>query len=481
MKRWLRRGLVAGVVGALAAAALGLAVVDHLGLAPRVLGPYIAQRASGHNRYIVAFGNNVARALLLADRGDPTGPVRLPPNSGAQARPAGQPAAAGGVDVDSADGLRDALKAAAPGDVITLKPGTYRFDGKGIDVNRPGRAGAVIVVRAAQPDTVHLEFNMLEGFVVSAPYWRFENLDISGACPGDDDCEHAFHIVGGASHFEGVNNTIRDFNAHYKINGADGRFPDDGLIDHNTLGATHARATTKPVTPIDLVAASGWTMRANVITDFVKTEGNDVSYGAFVKGGGSRNVFERNVIWCEQRLLGHAGQRIGLSLGGGGTGTEFCRDGRCITEQDGGVLRANLIVGCSDVGIYLNGAAASKIIDNTLIDTGGIDVRYPTSSAQLDGNIVDGRILAREGGALHLGDNLATPLWRIYVGSHPARRLFATPLEGDFSWRAGTPPRRDEADTIERPAQAPDLCGKPRTAPAVYGAFAQIADCQRPR
>jgi len=474
-RRLVRRSLLAaGVVAVLVAAALP-AIVDRVGVAPRTLAPYIEKRTSGHNPVIVGAGRRAAATLMALDRG-PAGvpPPRLAPGAGAQSRPAGQDA--GGIQVATPDALRAALKEAAPGDVITLAPGTYRFQGKGIGIARAGRADARIVVRAAQPGTVHIELETLEGFVVGAPYWRFENLDIRGVCPADDDCEHAFHVVGGGHHFESVNNTIRDFNAHIKINGEGGRYPDDGLIDHTTLAATHVRATTKPVTPIDLVTASGWTVRANVITDFVKRDGNEVSYGAFAKGGGKDNVFERNVVWCEQTLRGEPGQRIGLSLGGGGTGRQLCRGGRCITEQEGGVVRANLIVGCSDVGIYLNSAAASKVVDNTLVDTSGIDVRYPTSSAVVDGNLVDGPIRARDGAIVHLGDNRATPLWRAYVGSHPVRSLFRAPETGDFSWRDG-PPLRDETDMEGRPADALDLCGTRRAAPAVYGAFARFTDC----
>lgn len=470
-----RRGLlVAAGLAVLVGAALA-AIVDHVGVAPRTLAPYIVKRTSGHNPFIVGASRRAAAMLVALDRGAAgAAPPRLSLNVGAQPRPAGQDA--GGIQVATPDALRAALKDAAPGGVITLAPGTYRFQGKGIGIARAGRADARIVVRAAQPGTVHIELETLEGFVVGAPYWRFENLDIRGVCPADDDCEHAFHVVGAGHHFESVNNTIRDFNAHIKINGLDGRYPDDGLIDHTTLAASHVRATTKPVTPIDLVTASGWTVRANVITDFVKRDGNGVSYGAFAKGGGKDNVFERNVVWCEQTLRGQPGQRIGLSLGGGGTGREFCRDGRCITEQENGVVRANLIVGCSDVGIYLNGAAASKVVDNTLVDTSGIDVRYPTSSAVVDGNLVDGPIRARDGGILHLGDNRATPLWRAYAGSHPVRSLFRAPETGDFSWRDG-PPLRDDADMEGRPADALDLCGKRRTTPAAYGAFARFTDC----
>lgn len=470
-----RRGLLAAGVLAIVSGGVLLAAIDHVGRAPRTLAPYIEKRSSGHNPLIENTGRRVAAILTSLDRGSAdVPPAQLALVAGARPQPVGQDGA--GIQVATPEALRAALLQAAPGDVITLAPGTYRFQGKGIDVPRPGRADAPIVVRAAQPGTVHIELETLEGFVVGAPYWRFENLNIDGVCRADDDCEHAFHVVGNGHHFASVNNTIRDFNAHIKINGAGGRFPDDGLIEYTTLAATHARATTKPVTPVDLVAASGWTLRANLITDFVKGEGNLVSYGAFAKGGGKNNVFERNVVWCEQVLRGLPGQRVGLSLGGGGTGSEFCRDSRCITEQEGSTLRANLIVGCSDAGIYLNEAAGSKVFDNTLVDTTGIDVRYPASSAVVDGNLVDGPIRGRDGGILHLGDNRATPLWRAYLGSHPVRGLFRAPAAGDFAWRDGAP-LRAEADEGERPAGALDLCGTRRAAPAAYGAFARFTEC----
>lgn len=473
--RLARRGLLAAGVLTVVSGGVLLAAIDHVGRAPRTLAPYIEKRSSGHNPLIENTGRRVAGILTSLDRGTADAPpAQLALTAGAQPRPVGQDGA--GVQVATPEALRAALLQVAPGDVITLAPGTYRFQGKGIDVPRAGRADAPIVVRAAQPGTAHIELETLEGFVVSAPYWRFENLNIDGVCRADDDCEHAFHVVANGHHFASVNNTIRDFNAHIKINGAGGRFPDDGLIEHTTLSATHARATTKPVTPVDLVAASGWTLRANLITDFVKRDGNQVSYGAFAKGGGKNNVFERNVVWCEQVLRGLPGQRVGLSLGGGGTGHEFCRDGRCITEQEGGTLRANLVVGCSDAGIYLNNAAGSQVFDNTLVDTTGVDVRYPASSAQVDGNLVDGPIRGREGGIVHLGDNRAAPLWRAYLGSHPVRGLFRAPEAGDFTWRDDAP-LRDGADEGERPAGALDLCGTRRAMPAVHGAFARFTEC----
>ena len=94
------------------------------------------------------------------------------------------------------------------------------------------------------------------------------------------------------------------------------------------------RDTANPVTPIDLVAASHWTIRGNLITDFIKGGGDRISYGAFAKGAGAHNVFEQNVVVCEAHAARTPGQRVGLSLGGGGTGKPYCRDGRCIIEQE---------------------------------------------------------------------------------------------------------------------------------------------------
>lgn len=471
--------LLVPMVGVAAGALLAAVAVEYAGVAPRQLAPYIERRASGHNPVIVGAGQFVATTLQRLDRGEPGMPMPFETALGFQAqseRPAVQRRVGAQHLVTTADTLRTALAGAMPGDTITIAPGTYRMSGSsGIDASRPGRAEAPIVVRAPVPGSVRLEFEMVEGFRVSAPHWRFENLDIRGVCAEDRYCEHAFHVFGAADHFVAVNNTISDFNAHFKINGVAGRYPDSGLIEQNTLGASRPRHTANPVTPIDIVGSSNWIIRANVISDFIKLEGNGVSFGAFAKGAGLGNVFERNLVWCERQLTGYPGQRVGLSLGGGGTGKEACRDGRCITEQDRGIIRDNLILGCSDVGIYLNSAADSRVEDNTVVDTAGIDVRFPTSSARLEGNLVDGPIRSRDGGVLHEGDNQTTPLWQIFAGLHPVRSLFADPASGDFRW-SGEPPLRAGSA-----GGRPGLCGGPRLQVRAYGAFDDFGKCRPTR
>ena len=472
LRRALVRLFVVTVVAALLVAVAGALFLEQRGITPRALAPYIEKRTSGHNPAIVAAGLWSVAALTWLDRGVAAPHLAVFPAVGAGASLTSNARTAQRRLVTGSDDLLQALAAAAPGDVITMLPGRYHFSTP-LTVNRPGSVAAPIVVRAEQAGTVDIALALTEGFHVSAPYWRFENLTIRGVCTSHYECEHAFHVTGAATHFEALNHTIVDFNAHFKINGDQGRFPDHGRIEGNTLRNDSVRKTSNPVTLIDLVAASHWTIRRNLISDFVKGGGDGISYGAFAKGGGAGNVMEQNVVLCESRLAGAAGQRVGLSLGGGGTGKPYCRDGKCITEQDQGIIRANLIASCSDDGIYLNNAAASKVIHNTLIDTGGLQVRFAGSSADIEGNLVDGDIRARDGALLRLNDNLSTSISVLYTGYHAQRRLFADADALDFRWKQEAP-RRQGAGAL-----TPDLCGATRPANPAYGAFEDFSACQK--
>lgn len=456
------------LVLAVAGGAAGLYFLQSEGVTPRALAPYILKRTGGHNSLIEAAGRTVASTLSALDRGQVE--AYVPPALRIGAQPDGAPAPAGRERlVASIDEARRALADAAPGDIITFLPGEYALRAT-VAANRPGTAAAPIVVRAARPGTVTIAVGSGEGFNVSAPYWRFENLSLRGSCSQEDDCEHAFHVVGNAHHFVARNNTIRDFNAHFKVNGDGHSFPDHGLIESNTLANAGPRKTARPVTPIDLVAASDWTIRSNLIQDFVKAWGDRTSYGAFAKGAAEGTVFERNVVLCEALLSGQPGQRIGLSFGGGGTGKPYCRDKRCITEHAGGIMRANLVAGCSDSGIYLNSAAGTRLLDNTVLDTAGVQVRFPTSTAMLEGNLVDGPLRADEGGVLRVGDNLHTPIWQLYLGRHPQRRLLANPPKLDLRWREEAP-QRNAAEA------GSGLCTPVRGRRRAYGAFDDYRAC----
>lgn len=308
--------------------------------------------------------------------------------------------------------LENAIRESRPGLTIEVLPGVYKFS-RTVEIRRGGTSGAPIVVRAKVPGTVNIEFSALEGFHLHAPYWIFENLVIRGICRSHSDCEHAFHVVSNARNIVIRNNRIEEFNAQIKVNGEGGEWPDDGLIQFNTLTNSKIRKTDNPVTLVDIVGANRWIVADNVIANFIKGGSDQVSYGVFMKGAGSDGQIVRNLITCTSSDISQPGQRVGISFGGGGTGAEYCRDKKCITEYSRGIVAHNVVAHCNDFGIYLNKASESSISNNALVNTYGIDVRYPTSSAIVEGNSVDGVIRSRDGGVVHQRDNRLVSIRKI--------------------------------------------------------------------
>ena len=305
------------------------------------------------------------------------------------------------VPVSDATALRAAIDAALPGDVILLADGTYAISGN-VACDTAGTEAMPIVVRSVTPLGATIRFDALEGFHVTEPYWRFEGLDITGVCADDSACEHAFHLAGDADHTIIRGNRVRDFNAHIKSNGAgDPRaWPDDVLVEGNELYDTRPRRTGNPVTTIDVVGGDRWVIRANYIHDRQKDGGDTISYAAFLKGNGEGGLIERNLVVCER--LHSGGVRLGLSFGGGGTSPDsICQLGTCSPEHRAGVMRNNVIVDCpADVGIYVNECEGCRVLHNTLIHTTGIDVRFAASDVEVIGNVLSGRVRARDGATL---------------------------------------------------------------------------------
>ena len=369
---------------------------------------------------------------------------------------------AGVVPVATPVQLIAAIDSAAPGDVITLAAGKYDIS-QNLLCDVPGTASAPIVVRSAVPLGALIRFDAVEGFKVSARHWVFEDLDIQGVCVDHSDCEHAFHVFGDADFLRIRRSRLRDFNAQIKSNRDPDVlvFPDDVVIEGNEFSDSAPRQTGNPVTKIDVVGGRRWIVRANVIHDFEKALGDHISYAAFLKGNSRDGLFERNLVICEHDHAG--GVRLGLSLGGGGSGPDsICEDSTCTPEHQDGTLRNNLIVNCpADVGIYLNEALDTRIYDNTLIATTGIDVRFTASTADIRNNLVSGQIRNRDGGTSTQSANLTG------ITTPQYEQWFADPLAADLTLLDGTA----FVDLAEPLIAVPDdYCGRSRGATPDRGA-----------
>lgn len=361
------------------------------------------------------------------------------------------------VPVASTSELLQAVAQAQPGDVILLSPGTYDVAGN-IPTPRPGLSAAPVTVRGPSDLSGLIRFDAVEGFKVSQAHWHFEYLDIQGACATHSQCEHAFHLFGRADGFRLRHSRLREYNAAIKSNGLDldgsRFFPNDVVVEYNEIFNSTVRQTANPVTPVDVVGGRRWTLRGNLIYDFAKGQGNGISYAAFFKGNSRDGVMERNLVICER--FHTPGIRLGLSLGGGGSGPpSICEDATCTPEHQNGILRNNLILNCpDDVGIYLNEAMQTGLYNNTLYNTTGIDVRFAASSAEVRNNLVDGPVRNRDGGTHTATDNLLSLTLADYAA------WFEDPGAADFTLLDGAS-LLDQGLAI--PQVTDDYCGRLRS------------------
>jgi parallel beta-helix repeat protein len=355
--------------------------------------------------------------------------------------------------------LMNAISGAVAGDEIVLADGTYRLTGA--TCSAVGTSAAPITVRSMNPMGAVIEMDALEGFKVTGAYWRFEGLDIKGVCATDSDCEHAFHVTGAAHFFQLRGSKVADFNAQLKVNasmiGTAWVTPNNGLIEGNDLGDTRARMTSNPVTKLNIDTGDDWIVRKNYIHDAEKGMNDYTSYMAFMKSGGNRGIFEKNLVICTTGA--DSGYRLGLSFGGGGTAPQFCAPAfnasvPCNIEHEGGIIRNNIIANCSDVGIYLNKGHNTKVLYNTIIATSGVDFRYPQSTGDAVGNVLSSVVRNREGGTSVQTANVENVILGMF------QMWYRMPLTGDLvvmgavgSLIGQGPPNAAVTD---------DYCGRPR-------------------
>ena len=234
------------LVLAVTAAAGSALLLQSLGLTPRALAPYLEQRTSGHNPVITGTGAWLARALMALDRG----PVQ--PFAAGQLTIGAQPAAAAGTGAGGASRLpatgRCAPRSPAP------RRATRSSCCRALTASTASSPSSVPVRHRSaspcarcNPGRVQIEFAMVEGFNGHRAVLDLRKPDHPRRLRAATTIANMPSTWSArASDFIARNNVITDFNAHFKINGSNGRFPDRGLIEGNTLSNATVRDTGQP-------------------------------------------------------------------------------------------------------------------------------------------------------------------------------------------------------------------------------------------
>lgn len=380
------------------------------------------------------------------------------------------------VRVSDSQTLINALKQAQPGNTIVVADGEYELSGKRFntsaseaDQNNP------IILKAENPGKAHLNLSSIEGIFLHQPYWTITGFRFKCA---SSNCDHAIHIVSNAQHTSISHNEFIDFNAALKINSSGGQYPDNGIVSNNYFYATKPRNTHLSVTPINIDQASHWVISKNIIRDFIKTSGNKVSYGAFMKGGASNGIFENNLIICNTSKTRYSGSQVGLSIGGGGMNDHR---NNAPYEATNTVIRNNIISHCNDVGIYINKGENSLINNNTIYNTSGIDIRFAESSALVINNIFSGKLRTRDNGKiLKDAGNLIYSKGFVH-NDDLLNDLFSSPEIGNFAFKDNNIDLQKDAlnyPLVPVNQTVTDFCGQTVTANESFiGAFSDKKGC----
>jgi parallel beta-helix repeat protein len=355
--------------------------------------------------------------------------------------------------------LRAAFQNATAGTTITLNSGTYNLTAP-LSTQANGTATLPIIVRARYSKQAIVVTNgAAQAFSITHPYWRFQNMFVRVSGAGS---YYGFKMETNGAYARVTGNTIElTPGAEAGVKGAgsaNGPWPDFVHVGYNEIYFT-APTTYYLAEGIDAVAVNGWWIYNNTIHHiYAGTSG--VGYGAFTKGNSSNTVMENNLFYdCF----------IPMSLGGGGTGSQWMRNGDTTYEDRNGLIRNNVAMNSRDVGLYLYKSNGARVYNNTFYNSytscgtgcSSIDVRMTGATGDIRNNIIDKPINNREGGT-HTSINnmqLPTPTTSTWFVNAAARnfRLVATAPAINRATALSTVPRDMYARTRRGIGVIPDV------------------------
>ena len=361
-------------------------------------------------------------------------------------------------NVTTAAEFRTAMQTATAGDVIHVAPGTYTFD----SLVRTQNDGPVTIT-ADDVDATRLEFDSVEGLVFYNADWTLENITVYGACtPGD--CYAAVGVKQGAHRFLMQGCKLVNWVQHLKSARNDVSEVEDVSILENEF------TNDDPIdgTPVDVVGGKRWRIAGNYVHDY---GGSGISYGIFIKGATSDSVIERNlVVGAYDRAA--TGVVLGISLGGGGTGDQFCPGGTaCVCEDRRSIVRNNVVAHCTDACFHTKRSCDGQFLHNVGVDCGiGLQVQNDGAEGpvHIEANVLDGRIT---------GGNNRTEANNVLQASATLSSAYADVGAFDFSVGGDASAVQGlGADLLA--IVADDYCGQARTTPTDLGPFVIGDACQ---
>ena len=350
--------------------------------------------------------------------------------------------------VSTRDGFIDAFSRARAGDVVRVMPGTYRFSSS-IWTSNPGTPTAPILVTGGTVPEVRLDFESVEGLVFNHAHWILENVWVNGDCGDPADCEAAVGVKPPADGFVMRGCRISNWSQHVKAS----RSPDDEADDASLLANEFYNDVRINGSVVDIVGGKRWRVAGNFVHDF----GGDPSagdYGIFLKGATSDGVVERNLVICGH-LRPSFGIEVGISMGGGGTGNEYCPNRDCSCEDFNSVVRNNIVLNCSDVGLHTKRACGSKFYHNVVARSdGGLQIQENGAG---DPVVVQNNVLE---GSIFGGDNHSAMNNVEGASGALLSRIYRDPANADF--REGSDPSVARDLAVRLPEVSEDYCGAPR-------------------
>jgi len=305
------------------------------------------------------------------------------------------------IVVDTVDELVSAVKNTARGGDTTIRiaDGTYDLNGSYLRIATEGVSVSSV---SGDRSTVILDANQLttEIFQIVASSVTIENLTLMNAK------DHPVHVMGSSS---GEVRGVTLHNLHIidpgqqaiKINASSGFGTAGGIISNSLIELTDSgrefvwkRNGSCYTGGIDGHAATGWTIRDNIISGFWCAGGLS-EHGVHFWSGSTDTLVERNqIIDCDRG--------IGFGLN---SSTHY-----------GGIIRNNMIYhpedhGASDVGIGLESASDVQVYNNTIYMVhsyqNAIEYRFEASTGNIITNNLTNRLISsRQDGEAVVSSNI---------------------------------------------------------------------------